>query len=190
MLRLRPTIFRGLIDLPYRIEGRSECRETRPEAALPKQHKLVASDESPALNNCEEYFMKRLFALPFAVLSSLPVISVAHALTPAEEFFVSAAKISSVISEFCPDISVVSSELDRLGDRNGIETDKIRAAIAAATNASEGRPYIRVNLISGVTQLLNRLDKELAKTLESDRSGTCKEWSETFLTMGVVRRGK
>ena len=134
--------------------------------------------------------MKRLFVLSFVMFSGLPIISAAHALTPAEEFFVSAAKISSVVSEFCPDISLVSSELDRLGDRNGIETDRIRAAIIAATNASEGRPYIRVDLISEVTQQLNRLDKELARNLESDRSGTCKEWSDKFLAMGLVRRGK
>lgn len=75
---------------------------------------------------------------------------------------------------------------DLLGDKNGVDTDRLFEAFAAAVSAQGNLPYDRSKLIPEVTQTMNATFVEIQQGLQRDKAKTCAKWSKAVRDNGLI----
>jgi len=114
--------------------------------------------------------------------------AVAAPLSEEEKAYVGAAVGMMRVTVECDGYEDLVEELDKLGDRNGVDGPALRKAIAEALRVRLGNGYDRAKLIPEVTRAFNEFWNIATREKARSQRKFCKQWGDALIDKGLIRK--
>jgi len=124
----------------------------------------------------------------------MAAIPLALNLTPAkadplndiEKSFLASVAATLSAATLCKGVDVKPQAFVLLGDRVGVDGQKMGDATAAAFQAANNLPYDRAALIPEVTQFFNPMLSKIFKEIEAKPAELCPRWIKALRSVGTI----
>lgn len=131
--------------------------------------------------------MKKFFTTTVAACLC-STAATAGPLSDQEAALVIAAVGSMRVTTECTGYEGIENSWLTLGDKMGVDSERLADAIQQALAVSANMQYDRSKLIPEVTRLFRQTYDSMTDEQDKDKAKFCARWGEALIKMGVIKR--
>jgi hypothetical protein len=108
--------------------------------------------------------------------------------TKQDQAFVVASVASVAVLAKCNGFEASTNSVVKLGDRMGVDAERLSNAITQAIRVGSDLDYDRSQLVPWVTRLMIETANGFDSELSANKAKFCKQWSDTLVKIGMIQK--